>query len=152
MPFPSPGDLPDPGIEPSLLHFRQILCCLSYNELTVSVVQYRSLTLKNMDAGFSLHDKCLLKMFKGAMLQRLAVSSQGHRQQCAWAQLSLWPPPTSSAQIGWGRHPMRCILASTLGKVKRKPFSTLAFILISWKNLRSSLNFLSVHKVLTSQN
>ena len=24
-PFPSPGDLPDPGIEPSLLHCRQIL-------------------------------------------------------------------------------------------------------------------------------
>ena len=23
--FPSPGDLPDPGIKPSLLHFRQIL-------------------------------------------------------------------------------------------------------------------------------
>ena len=25
LPFPSPGDLPDPGIEPSLLHCRQFL-------------------------------------------------------------------------------------------------------------------------------
>ena len=74
LPFPYPGDLPGPGIKPSLLHCRQILCCLSYNELIVSVVQYWSLTLTNMDAGFSLHDKCLLKMLKGAMLQRLAVS------------------------------------------------------------------------------
>ena len=37
--IPSPGDLPDPGIEPGLLHCRQILqyqvlnsvCCLAYN-------------------------------------------------------------------------------------------------------------------------
>ena len=30
FPFPSPGDLLDPGIEPSLLHCRQILYQLSY--------------------------------------------------------------------------------------------------------------------------
>ena len=30
LPFPSPGDLPDPGIEPSLPHCRQTLYCLSY--------------------------------------------------------------------------------------------------------------------------
>ena len=30
IPFPSSGDLPDPGIEPSLLHFRWILYSLSY--------------------------------------------------------------------------------------------------------------------------
>ena len=30
LPFPSPEDLPDPGIEPSLLHCRQILYCLSH--------------------------------------------------------------------------------------------------------------------------
>ena len=30
QPFPFPGDLPDPGIEPSLLHCRQILYQLSY--------------------------------------------------------------------------------------------------------------------------
>ena len=28
--FLSPGDLPDPGIQPGLLHFRQILYCLSH--------------------------------------------------------------------------------------------------------------------------
>ena len=29
LPFPSPGDLPDPRIKPSLLHCRQMLYCLS---------------------------------------------------------------------------------------------------------------------------
>ena len=32
LPFPSPGYLPDPGIEPSLLHCRQILYQLSHLE------------------------------------------------------------------------------------------------------------------------
>ena len=32
LPFPSPGDLPNPGIEPSLLHCRQILYQLSHLE------------------------------------------------------------------------------------------------------------------------
>ena len=30
LPFPSPGDLPDPGIEPESLHCRQMLGCLSH--------------------------------------------------------------------------------------------------------------------------
>ena len=30
LPFPSPGDLPDPGINPSLLHRRQIIYRLSH--------------------------------------------------------------------------------------------------------------------------
>ena len=30
LPFPSPGDLPDPGIEPESLHCRQTLYSLSY--------------------------------------------------------------------------------------------------------------------------
>ena len=30
LPFPSPGDLPDPGIEPGLLHWRQMLSPLSH--------------------------------------------------------------------------------------------------------------------------
>ena len=30
LPFPSPGDLPDPGIEPGLLHCRQMIYRLSY--------------------------------------------------------------------------------------------------------------------------
>ena len=30
LPFPSPGDLPDPGIEPGHLSFRQILYLLNY--------------------------------------------------------------------------------------------------------------------------
>ena len=30
LPFPSPGDPPDPGIEPGLPHCRQTLYCLSH--------------------------------------------------------------------------------------------------------------------------
>ena len=30
LPFPPPGDLPDPGIEPGRLHCRQALYCLSH--------------------------------------------------------------------------------------------------------------------------
>ena len=30
LPYPSPGDLPDPRIKPGLLHYRQILCWLSH--------------------------------------------------------------------------------------------------------------------------
>ena len=32
LPFPSPGDLPHPGIKPGLLHCRQILSQLNYKE------------------------------------------------------------------------------------------------------------------------
>ena len=30
LPFPSPGNLPDPGLNPGLLHCRQIVYCLSH--------------------------------------------------------------------------------------------------------------------------
>ena len=30
LPFPSPGDLPDPGLNLGLLHWRQMLYCLSH--------------------------------------------------------------------------------------------------------------------------
>ena len=30
LPFPSPGDLPNPGMNPGLQHHKQILCQLSY--------------------------------------------------------------------------------------------------------------------------
>ena len=32
LPFPPPGDLPNPGIKPSLLHCRRFLYCLSHQE------------------------------------------------------------------------------------------------------------------------
>ena len=32
-PFPSPGDLPNPGIKPGLLHCRRILYCLSHRNI-----------------------------------------------------------------------------------------------------------------------
>ena len=38
LPFPSPGDPPDPGIELGLLHFRQILYRLSH-QMKITEVQ-----------------------------------------------------------------------------------------------------------------
>ena len=38
LPFPSTGDLPDPGIEPGYLHCRQILYQLSYKGSPLSVL------------------------------------------------------------------------------------------------------------------
>ena len=39
LPFPSPEDLPDPGIEPGLLHCGQILYCLSYQGMPMVVIE-----------------------------------------------------------------------------------------------------------------
>ena len=45
LPFPYPGDLPDPGIEPgSLLHCRQILYHLSYGEVHALAYSWSGLT------------------------------------------------------------------------------------------------------------
>ena len=38
FPFPSPGDLPDPGIEPGLLHCRWILY-LSYQGSSINAIE-----------------------------------------------------------------------------------------------------------------
>ena len=35
LPFPSPGELPNPGIDPDLLHCRQILYHVSHKESTI---------------------------------------------------------------------------------------------------------------------
>ena len=51
LPCPSPGDLPDPGIEPCLLHHRQILYCLSHQVQFTSVIQL-CLTLRLQHARF----------------------------------------------------------------------------------------------------
>ena len=40
LPFPPPGDLPDLGLEPGLLHCRQGLCCLSHQESPLLGEQY----------------------------------------------------------------------------------------------------------------
>ena len=41
LPFPSPGDLPNPGIKPGLLHCRQILYHLNHRGRTPEVVYTR---------------------------------------------------------------------------------------------------------------
>ena len=53
--FPSPGDLPDPGIKLGLLHWRQILYHLSYWE-PIFVVQFG---IRKWDvSGFVLSSDC----------------------------------------------------------------------------------------------
>ena len=49
MPLPSPGDLPDPGIESGLLHSRQTLCCLSHHcgLITNSIYVYSACVFKS---------------------------------------------------------------------------------------------------------
>ena len=42
LPFPSPGDLPDPGIKPGLLHCRQILYWMSYQGRPSHNTEYSS--------------------------------------------------------------------------------------------------------------
>ena len=53
LPFPSPGDLPDPGIEPGLLHCRKILYQLSYKGIP-----------KNAQTTAQMHSSHTLVMFK----------------------------------------------------------------------------------------
>ena len=45
LPFPFPGDLSDPGIEPDLLHHRQILYHLRPREAQVSAVKHCELAV-----------------------------------------------------------------------------------------------------------
>ena len=40
MPFPSPGDLPNPGLNLGLLHYRGVLYCLSHQGSPVYVYMY----------------------------------------------------------------------------------------------------------------
>ena len=47
LPFPSPEDLPDPGIEPRFLHCRQILYQMNYEE---SLKNYKSQYFWNVDS------------------------------------------------------------------------------------------------------
>ena len=42
LPFTPPGDLPNPGIEPGLLHCRQTLYCLSHQESIRTYITYKS--------------------------------------------------------------------------------------------------------------
>ena len=56
FPFPSPGDLPDPGIEPSLPHCRLILYCrthqkVPYISLRFSIFEPQFPSLQNEEVG-----------------------------------------------------------------------------------------------------
>ena len=59
--FPSPGDLPDPGIEPCLPHCRQILYCLSHQG---SPIFLQSLSPFHFTKGLKLDTlNCLWVLF-----------------------------------------------------------------------------------------
>ena len=65
LPFPSPGDLPDPGIAPGLLHCRQTLHHLSHWWSSLSRVVLNKIYFKYKDASY-FHIECILfHVFKG---------------------------------------------------------------------------------------
>ena len=51
LPFPSPGDLPNLGIEPGSLHCRQTLYCLSHqgSQLLLGVFNLNESQLENLN-------------------------------------------------------------------------------------------------------
>ena len=76
LPFPSPGDLPDPGIEPGFLHYPEILYCLSHFDgslpstlahlyLELGQMAVESLSRKNFQ-----HLELLLRQSSSASLKR----------------------------------------------------------------------------------
>ena len=68
LPFPSPEDLPNPGIEPGLLHCRQTLHCLSHQGSLCLIVILKGKPVK----GFKvLMDTVALTPYK-----------EGSEQQC----------------------------------------------------------------------
>ena len=76
LPFPSPGDFPSQGSNPSLLHCRQILYQLSYKGSPVSITDQRSIRKKKAktqpsDLGLSLHPSSSLQLFTNAPTHRL---------------------------------------------------------------------------------
>ena len=75
LPFPSPGDLLDSGVEPGLLHCGQILYCLSYQGMPMVVIEmancYKSfihlLSISVSVNGNPLQNSCLESpMYGGA--------------------------------------------------------------------------------------
>ena len=69
--FPSPGDLPNPGIECSLLHCRQILYQLSYQGSPWTAWRSNQTILKEISPEYSL---------EGLML-KLKLQNFGHLMQ-----------------------------------------------------------------------
>ena len=54
VPYPSPGDLPDPGTEPASLHCTQIIYCLSHQESRRKIQSDLSITKIPLDLrGFA---------------------------------------------------------------------------------------------------
>ena len=112
LPFPSPGDLPDPETDPGLLHCRQILYPLSH--------QGGSLTTLNalLDRLFSFSPQAS-GLFLGVGLHNACSphsSSDGGTWDCLFlhdlseAQPTAWVlPPTLGPREGWGT------MASCLG-------------------------------------
>ena len=73
LPFPSPGDLPDPGIEPVVLHCRWILYCLNYQGSPASTILQHKSTL------------CVFKIYTPPLCLSKAPSGSGgdHPHECS---------------------------------------------------------------------
>ena len=93
LPFPSPGDLPDPGVNPSLLHCKQIatskLQTLLLNLITRSFNRAISVPFGNVDTSelFASREKVLaliLLISEGFHLAQL-LWNQGRRVLCSGA-------------------------------------------------------------------
>ena len=69
LPFPSPGELPNPGIRPDLLHCRQILYQLSYKGKPLNIVAYILYFYSFFSLGY-----CFLFLFLQALLLSCFIS------------------------------------------------------------------------------
>ena len=79
LPFPSPGDLLNPGIEPSLLYCRQILHCLSHqgNPVHKEVLVHTGCERNRTAPGLLLTANARL------LCMRAAKETEHHRASCS---------------------------------------------------------------------
>ena len=75
LPFPSPEELPNPGINPGLLHCRQILYRLSYREVCIVKVKVAQSYLTLCDPiGGSPPGSAIPGILQARTLEWVAVS------------------------------------------------------------------------------
>ena len=101
LPLLSPGDLPDPGIKPSLLHCRWILYQLSYKGRCEHVlpVNWSSLWPARVERGLNFHDATpCCSMSLTAAAPNTPYSSPGHIPHSAAA--TQWPVTCEGGEAG----------------------------------------------------